>query len=288
MRGSCLLHSSLTSRDIVFSGVFEHLCRYLRLNIAMEQFGFDKFNEDDQLELFKYMPIKEGVRFERSNKYWTHLLGRLRLSQKQLSFGWHLARPSKCHPVGLIDQCSDEQIAFEVVIKVISQCKNLKALSFTNDVLEELYIATRLANVLNYNCKVLVHLQIHSKLNSKADGLLDTVLEFGMKLRKLDVCFGELGVFDVYKFWTSLTKLTKLRSLVEDDYFHVASLATPVKLNVNGLALLLETCTKLKYFKLCYHTNGKNITKDEKEQNSKLGVCLVNSTIVCVQIFVWF
>lgn len=359
----------------------------------MEQFGFERLHEDDQLEVLKYMPSKERVRFERNNKYWARLLDRLWLSQKQLHFGGHLVKPSKCHPIGLIDQSPDEQIAFEVILKVISECKNLKALSFSSNTVVELDIATQLANVLNDNCEKLVHIRIPSisiaffemfipsdkfscllplrydrlklvydkrtparplclktvqseaaevnpmtwnlinkkaveclvfihwnmtfnelinlksvevftstsnqignfhelehitlfnatttglrrifesnrnlvslKLYRNADELLDTVLEFGIKLKKLNVCFDDVAVLDDYEFWNNLAKLTKLRSLVIEDFFNFVSLVTPVKLNVNGLTLLLETCTKLKYFKLCYHSNGENITKDEKEQ----------------------
>lgn len=130
--------------------------------VTMEQFGFNKLNEHDKLELLKYMPIKQRVRFERINTTWARLLARLWMSQKQLKFGNCYGRTPECHEFDLNDQCD---APVKIFLNVLSRCKNLKALEVNSHEFDESELAAQLASVLNENCKKLEHLSVWPSTN---------------------------------------------------------------------------------------------------------------------------
>lgn len=365
----------------------------------MAQIGLNFLNEDDQLELLKYLPIKERIRFERANKNWARLLDRQWLSQKQLQFGINFGRPQECHSIHFIDICvmeEDKEMPAELIMKVISKCKNLISLE-VNVIEFQLYnLATKLASVINDNCKQLEHIGLLSgefeinlvffellipsenftcllplhydrlkKLKDKskrvqlpikildnfmedfdpraldlvdnrtvthlasnkwnstfsdlfnltnvcvydgdleqignfhqlehilmdgsttcslrrvlvnnlkltslklvwADEVIDTIVKFGFNLKMLELYLKKTTTIDDYQFWQKLSKLAKLRSIV----IHAGIEVDGTKLNVNGITLLLKTCTKLKYMEFSCDSNGVDITTElEKEQIRKV------------------
>lgn len=140
----------------------------------MEQFKFQNLRDDHQLEILKYMLIKERVRFERVTTNWANLLDKLWLSQKQLAFCSGVSRSpaSGCHSIGRIDCLYQRRMPDKAMFKIISRCKNLIALEFSNKIFskldeakklalnDSLEMSAQLANVLDDNCKELEHLDI--------------------------------------------------------------------------------------------------------------------------------
>lgn len=63
----------------------------------MELFGCVSLQVSDsaKLELLKYMPLKERIRFERINKTWARLLENIWLSQEHLQFCTGSGHPVK-------------------------------------------------------------------------------------------------------------------------------------------------------------------------------------------------
>lgn len=126
----------------------------------MVQFKFNKLSDADQLELLKYMPINERVRFERFNSMWAKLLARLWFVQDQLLLGTSSPIITRCHPIGRSDNFGAYNTPATVMLKIIRRCKNIKTL-YVNSAkgFLEFNAATQLANFLN-DCKDLEHLDI--------------------------------------------------------------------------------------------------------------------------------
>lgn len=64
-------------QDLPLTYIFSHSSFLLN----QKPWNIFLLTDDDQLELLKYIPIKERIRFERINTGWANLLGRLWLSQ---------------------------------------------------------------------------------------------------------------------------------------------------------------------------------------------------------------
>lgn len=382
-----------------------HLRLLIPFQVTMEQFGFDELSEYDQLELLKYMPVKERVRFERINTEWSQLLDRLWLSQSGIHFGMRRDTIVDCHPIGRNDRSLVAVTPVEVMFKIVSKCKNLKAFEVgaNSELFDDHNAATQLATVLNANCKMLEHLDIeflnlaffelfvpsdkftclvpsyygrwkllyernepaklmamkclgcwideidprtfglinklaveyldtelwddgftelinlkflsmmeaetedirdfhqleHIRLSSttntaliqffqnnrklvslmlnfEANEVIGKITTLGSNLRKLDLGFSKIAMFNDAQFWLNLAKLTKLRSITLHGEERVSEDPeiddlVDTKLNVNGLALLLKTCTKLKYFHFDGYSSAEDITTGvEKDQIRKV------------------
>lgn len=100
-------------------------------------------------------------------------------------------------------------------------------------------------------------------------------VEFGLNLKKLEIRLCQLVLSEDYQFWQNLAKLTKLRSLElsgrqlaynDHDYYGEISGKEVVikKLNVNGLVLVLKTCTKLKHFYFICPAEALAVKTDSK------------------------
>lgn len=66
---------------------------------------------------------------------------------------------------------------------------------------------------------------------------------------------------DIVKF----TKLRSLRLSITEQYSDNGDLVN-AKLNVNTIVLLLETCTKLKFFELKCRKDTEDIATDDEEE----------------------
>lgn len=119
---------------------------------------FNDLNEYDLIELLKYVPLKERIRFERVHSKWAAVLEGLWFSQKQLAFG-RMERQWNCHQFRFNDMCrSSKPTPTSEIFNIVSRCANLKALSLGDKVnISEPSDCANLATLLNSNCKVLEH-----------------------------------------------------------------------------------------------------------------------------------
>lgn len=131
----------------------------------------------------------------------------------------------------------------------------------------------------------------------EAEYVIHTIVEIGSNLKKLHVGINRVDqIYDIW-FWQTLASLTQLEYLYvhakEFDYTdcysedpgEVGGGWLNTNLNVEGLLLVLKTCTKLKYFRFRCYSNAETITSEcEDEQIRKVVADKTDGSLYAV----WF
>lgn len=102
----------------------------------------------------------------------------------------------------------------------------------------------------------------------KCDQIINTIFEFGGNLKKLELNDQKGVAIGDFVFWQKFAKLTKLR-ILDIDAGENGKNELDTKIHVNGLILLLNTCTKLKSVRVKCSLNAEDIAEVEKDQIRK-------------------